>query len=114
MTYATTNNLSRRLTSLIPLIILINAVVACTPADKAGEAMPVKDINAVMEAHTKSLMEIPGVAGVAIGELEDKTPCILILVIEQTPALESKLPKALEGHPVQILETGEIKPMDNP
>lgn len=113
MTHSVTHVWRRLFASSIVFSFVIQAAVTCTNVDQSGEAMPKKDINAVMEAHTKSLMEIPGVVGVAIGELEDKTPCILVLVIEQSPELDAKLPKTLEGHPVQILETGEIKPLSD-
>ncbi|MEW5875730.1 MAG: hypothetical protein AB1752_11200 [Candidatus Zixiibacteriota bacterium] len=71
-----------------------------------------RDINAVMESHAAELMAIPGVTGVAIGELEDKTPCVLVLVLEDSGEITAKIPRTLEGHPVRILVSGEIKPMD--
>ena len=73
--------------------------------------MPNRDIKTVMEAHVEELMAIPGVVGVAIGELEDRTPCIQVLVIEQTEELSRRIPKSLEGHPVVIMVSGEIRPM---
>lgn len=42
-----------------------------------------RDISSVMNDHLARLMTIAGVTGVGLGELEDKTPCILILVIER-------------------------------
>ena len=79
--------------------------------DEVKTAMPTKDIITVQEAHTKELMAIPGVIGVYIGELDDKTPCIGVMVKKKTPELEKKIPKSLEGYPVKIDETGEIKPL---
>jgi hypothetical protein len=73
--------------------------------------MPTRDIKTVMEAHVNELMAMPGVAGVAIGELDDGTPCILVMVVELTDELEQKIPKSLEGHPVVIEVSGEFKPM---
>ena len=73
--------------------------------------MPIRDINEVMEAHTKELMAIPGVVGVYIGALDDGMPCIKVMVIEKTLDLEQKIPEALEGHPIVIDETGEIRPL---
>ena len=70
-----------------------------------------RDIKTVMEAHVDGLMKIPGVAAVAIGELEDKTPCIIVYVIEKTTEIEEKVPAELEGHPVVVEVSGEIKPM---
>ncbi len=70
-----------------------------------------RDINSVMEAHTKELMSIPGVVGVYIGEFSDHTPCIGVMIKKKTLELEQKIPNTLEGYPVWIEETGEIKPM---
>lgn len=73
--------------------------------------MTERDISSVMNDHLARLMTIAGVTGVGLGELEDKTPCILILVIEKTEELRQMIPETLEGHPVSLLETGEIKSM---
>lgn len=73
--------------------------------------MTERDISSVMNDHVARLMTIAGVTGVGLGELEDKTPCILILVIEKTEELRQMIPETLEGHPVSLLETGEIKSM---
>jgi hypothetical protein len=73
--------------------------------------MPKRDINAVMEAHAQELMAIPGVTGVAVGETDEGTPCILVLVLDDSVAIKQKLPDTLEGHPVRTLVTGEIIPM---
>lgn len=64
-----------------------------------------------MAAHTDSLMAIPGVVGIGLGEC-DGTPCIKILVAEMTEALARRLPKTLEGHPVEVEVTGEFRARD--
>jgi hypothetical protein len=73
--------------------------------------MPQREINDVMDAHVQELMEIPGVTGVAVGETDEGVPCILILILEDSDEIKSKLPKELEGHPVRTMVTGEIVPM---
>jgi hypothetical protein len=75
---------------------------------------PMKDINKVVEEYSQKFMAIPGVVGVAVSELDDHTPCIWIMVKELTPEIESKVPKMLEGHPVVIHVSGEIRPMHPP
>ena len=70
-----------------------------------------RDIKTVMEAHADELMALPGVTGVAIGELEDRTPCILVLTVESPDKISGGIPDILEGHPVRLLESGEIRPM---
>lgn len=74
-----------------------------------------KSIEQVLKENTDRLMMIPGVVGTAIGEC-DELPCpekfgacIKILVVELTDELEIKLPKNIEGYPVVIEETGEIR-----
>jgi len=74
-----------------------------------------KSIEQVLKENTDRLMMIPGVVGTAIGEC-DELPCpekfgacIKILVVELTDELEMKLPKNIEGYPVVIEETGEIR-----
>ena len=72
---------------------------------------PLRDINEVMKDHTAELMALPGVVGVYIGAREDSTLCIRVMVVTKTPELKEKIPSALEGHPVEIEETGVIRPM---
>jgi hypothetical protein len=64
-----------------------------------------------MEAHVDELMAIPGVTGVATGELDDRTPCILVLTAESPDEIDLGVPDILEGYPVRLLESGEIRPM---
>ncbi len=72
------------------------------------EAMAGKRIEEALAEHTPALMALPGVVGTAQG-LCDKKPCIVIYVIQKTPELEQKIPATLEGFPVRIEETGEIR-----
>jgi hypothetical protein len=73
--------------------------------------MTQRNIKTVMEAHAGGLMAVPGVIGVAIGETEDRTPCILVLVSLSAEELGGRVPDTLEGHPVRLFESGEIRPM---
>ena len=68
-------------------------------------------ISDVLARHTPRLMAIPGVVGTYEGALEDGAPYIGILVAKLTPALRDSLPRELEGWPVRVEESGEIKPM---
>ncbi len=58
-------------------------------------------------------MSIPGVIGVGEGALDDGTPCRLILVIELTDQVRKSVPENIDGYPVKIEVTGEIKGMSN-
>jgi hypothetical protein len=102
-----------RIVTAAILTLILYGTNACGPPKAHEDTMPKRDINAVMEAHTSELMAIPGVAGVAIGALDDGTPCILVLVVKESDELARKIPKILEGHSVRIFESGEIRPMDN-
>jgi len=71
-----------------------------------------RDINAVLADHEKDLLAIPGVVGVYVGVLSDQqTPCLKVMLARKDPALKSKIPHILEGHPVVTEVTGEIKPL---
>ena len=91
-------------------LILAAALCGCGGPDDRSE-MPMQDIKIVMEAHVDELMAIEGVTAVAIGELEDGTPCIQVYVVEKNEEVVRRIPKALEGHPVIVEESGIIEPM---
>ncbi len=67
-----------------------------------------KTISEVLKEHTKELISVEGVVGTAQG-LCGTTPCIKVYVIKITPELTREIPDMLEGYPVMIEETGEIK-----
>ncbi len=69
------------------------------------------DINTVLESHAAGLMAVPGVAGVAVGETDDGTPCILVLSAVDVDEIRGEVPGEIEGHPVRISYSGEIRPM---
>ena len=75
---------------------------------------PRRDINDVLRAHDKELLAIPGVVGVYVGLLDDsKTPCLKVMLAQKSTETERALPKILEGYPVVIEVTGEIRPLGN-
>ncbi len=76
------------------------------------EQMPLRTIEEVLQEHTDALMSIEGVVGTAIGECDGK-PCIKVYVVKKTRELEEQIPATLEGYPVSIQETGEIKALDD-
>jgi hypothetical protein len=73
--------------------------------------MATRDINEVKEEHTAELMALPGVVGVYVGMQDNDTLCIRVMVVKLTDELRAKIPKTLEGHPVEIEESGEIRPL---
>lgn len=68
-----------------------------------------RSIEKVKADHEGQLMAIDGVQGVGIGQREDGDGlAIKIYVDNMTNDLKKKLPKQLEGHPVQIEISGEF------
>ncbi len=75
---------------------------------------PKRDINVVLAAHDKGLLAILGVVGVYVGTLEDRrTPCLRVMLARKT-AESRKVPQSIEGYPVVIEVTGEIRALDKP
>ncbi len=79
--------------------------------ERGSSSMSMDDAIRVMDAHVNELMAIPGVVGVAVGALESGAPCIQVLVVKKTPEHDNRVPKKIEGFPVVIQVTGEIRPM---
>lgn len=71
------------------------------------------EISRALERHAETYLAIAGVEGLAVGLLDDgRTPCLQILVAELTPELQARLPKTLDGHPVSIVVSGGIRPLE--
>jgi hypothetical protein len=86
----------------------------CRKSSKDEGSVPVMstaDIIRAMDAHVNELMAIPGVVGVAVGALDDGKLCIKVLVAKKTPEHRERIPKEIEGYPVVIEESGEIRAM---
>lgn len=74
---------------------------------------PSADINAVLRRHDKELLALPGVVGVYVGALDDgKTLCLKVMLAQKSPETERAIPRRLEGFPVVIEITGQIKPVE--
>jgi hypothetical protein len=99
---------------LFYFVYIILLIIGCNVNKQTDNKinLPQRDINIVKEAHTEELMKIPGVVGVYVGQFDDGTPCIGVMVIKKTPELERKIPRIIEGYRVKIDETGEIKPLN--
>lgn len=68
------------------------------------------DIAAVQARHERELLRYPNVVGVATGESG-----LLVLVSRKVPeqelAPDERLPREIEGVPVDVVETGPIEPL---
>jgi hypothetical protein len=78
-----------------------------SPPDTSKVAPPMT-LNTVIERRSAELLEIPGVVGVAQGAHEGQS-VVQILVERRTPELMAKLPRTLDGFPVVVVESGEIR-----
>jgi len=73
--------------------------------------MPERPIAAVLAAHTPELMALPGVVGTYQGARPDGAPAIVVMLARHDDALERRIPRALEGWPVVLEVTGELRAM---
>jgi hypothetical protein len=99
---------------LFSATILLVLTCGQTMAQESS-ASPNRDINAVLSAHDKELLAIPGVVGVYVGTLADRrTPCLKVMLAREAPELRRTIPGEIEGYPVIVEVTGEIRALDKP
>ena len=74
-----------------------------------------RDINVVLAAHDKKLLAIPDVVGVYVGTLQDRrTLCLKVMLARKTEESARKIPRSMEGYPVVIEISGEIRALGKP
>jgi hypothetical protein len=74
-----------------------------------------RDINAVLRDHDRQLMALANVIGVYVGLLDDgKTPCLKVMLSKRSPETDRAIPRTIEGYPVIIEVSGEIRPLSTP
>ena len=94
--------------NIVVMLTFIAGVATIVATFSRDSTFPSDDIATVQRQHESSIMNVPGVVGVGIGECEGE-PCIRVLVEDRTPELESRIPKELEGFKVDIEATGPIQ-----
>lgn len=72
-----------------------------------------RTIEQVQQEHTDEWMAIPGVVGVALGQSAGKA-CILVLTAADTERVREQIPATVDGYPVVIQYTGNIRALDEP
>ena len=102
-----------RFASIAAGVLIACAAAACRPHAPEGKAppMPERPIADVLAAHTPELMAMPGVVGTYQGAGPDDTPAIVVMLARPDAGLERRIPRVLEGWPVVIEVTGEIRAM---
>ena len=99
------------------LMLLAILSLGCCGAD--GSATPAggesqmarKSIDRVLREHAEEWLSVPGVVGTAVGLSGGRT-VIKVLVVRQTPELAARIPSEVDGYPVVIEESGEIRALD--
>lgn len=74
----------------------------------------IQAVMAVQNRHTHVLLEEPGVVGTATGLTEHGRPAILVFAKSFEAVREAAIPANLEGVPVRVKITGEIKTLKRP
>jgi hypothetical protein len=92
----------------------VNVSDSAVPDSEAARRTPPvpqapKTIDAVLAEHNDSLLAVPGVVGTAVGRCAG-APCIRVLVTRTSDELRRRIPRELEGFPVQIDVTGPVVP----
>ena len=95
----------------VATLLVAGVLASCTARHDREETQAVtsKTIEAVLAAHTDSLMALPGVVGTAIG-LCDGAPCIRVFLADSGAAARRRIPQELEGYPLKVEVTGPIRP----
>jgi len=70
--------------------------------------MPRNKIKDVLKRHADDLMAVPGVVGVAEGKSQGRS-CIKVFVVDRNSELLRRIPNTLEGYPLVVEESGELR-----
>ena len=70
---------------------------------------PSRPVAAVLADHAPSLMALGGITAVGESALPDGTPCIRVFLLARDPEVEKRIPSRIEGHPVVVVVSGEIR-----
>lgn len=70
--------------------------------------MPAPTIEEVIANNSDALLELPGVAGVALGE-ESARACIVVMLTVDSEAVRHSIPGSIDGYPVSLRITGELR-----
>ena len=93
------------------MLVCVFFFVGSLVVAQSDSPVPGRDINAVLAAHDKALLAIPGVVGVYVGALDDGKPCLKVMLTEKNREAERKIPSVIEGYQVITEVTGEIHPL---
>lgn len=104
--------LGRALSLFAAALTLASIASACRNdpgRDATNVSPPTRPIADVLAEHSPRIIAMSGVTAVGEGRLPDGRPCIQIFIRERDPALEERLPRAIEGYPVVVEVSGDIR-----
>ncbi len=84
-----------------------------TTRAKGTAPMSQRTIQQVQQEHTDAWMALPGVIGTAIGRRGNQ-PCILVLTETGADRISGALPSMVEGYPIVVEHTGNIRALEEP
>jgi len=97
-----------------PLALLALVLAACRgdgPGGSGSGGAPKLSAAEVIAAHSASLMAILGVTGVYQGESHGRT-VLRVMVYSSADSSYRRIPRRIEGYPVEIEVSGYIRPME--
>src|SRR2546428_1005521 len=96
---------------LVATLVVAAALASCACRDHREETQAVtsRTMEAVLAAHTDSLLALPGVVGTAIG-LCGGAPCLPVFFAGSGAAAPRRLPTQLQGYPGEGEVTGPVRP----
>jgi len=105
---------TRSARNLLPGVFAAMAAMAALllAACRMGEGSPAPAMPAarVIERHSESLIAIPGVVGVCEGRTRGRT-VIRVMVLAKADSTLHRIPRQLDGYPVEVEAGGPIEPM---
>ena len=94
---------------IFALALAAGRCTARTRSEPQTERGPLVSIDTVLARHTDEWLAIPGVVGAGLGRCGDAR-CITVFVVERNEEIERRIPSSVEGHPVSIVVSGEVRP----
>jgi hypothetical protein len=93
------------------LVLLFLTLSSCTIEEKNYSMTKQRPISEVLREHSAEWMKIPGVIGTGEGAIDDK-PAVIVMVNKSTNEIKLRIPKEVDGYPVQIDEVGTVRALD--
>jgi hypothetical protein len=80
------------------------------PHERTAVSRPIED---VVRDQAPALMKLPGVVGVYQGARDDGSPVIRVMLVDADSGKARRVPRTLEGWPVETEVTGPIRPLSD-